>query len=157
MKTLRGRLPELLLSALVPVALVACGDDSNGGSTKPDSGKEVATLADAGVCDQSRLGDSVFVTDEDLVYVCDGRNWTPESGGESSEGDGGKSSSETGSKNGGSSEDAFSSDASSSDSGEEGTVCENAAYDTTTYFCDTRDGSLYTKVRIGDRSGWPKT
>ena len=109
MKTLRGRLPELLLAALVPVAFVACGDDSNGGTT-PEPQTEFATLADAGVCDQTRFGEMVFVIDENSRYICDGRNWTSESGGESSEG----GSSVEGSSDGGFSVDGSSSSSSSS-------------------------------------------
>ena len=77
MKTLRGRLPELLLSALVSVALVACADDvTNTDVTNNVTGaRTVADLASAGKCDSSALGEIVLNGSDGALYVCNGRKW----------------------------------------------------------------------------------
>ena len=170
---------KLVLSALASVLLVACGDDA-GGASEQESITEVATLEDALACLPSRQGDSILVTEENRVYVCNGKKWTSgNDDGKSSKGEGGKVSSEAGSAGGESSEEGVSgssegggnsdggseegagesyegdggssSGSSSSGSGEEGTVCGATPYDTTTHLCDVRDSSIYGKVRIGEQ------
>ena len=74
MKTLRGRLPELLLSALVPVALVACGDDVTN-NTNVTGARMVADLAAAGTCDAAATGEIVLNSEDLIIYVCDGAQW----------------------------------------------------------------------------------
>ena len=104
MKTFLARSSKLLLPALGAALLFAsCGDDKSSGQTivQPDQKPraEVATLADAGVCDWDRWAEIVLVTSEDREYVCDGEKWGPvyyepdwsSEGGESSQsGEGGE-------------------------------------------------------------------
>ncbi len=72
---------KLLLSALVPVALVACGDDvTNTDVTDATGVKTVADLSAAGKCDSSALGDLVLNGSDGGLYVCNGRKWTPTAG-----------------------------------------------------------------------------
>ena len=71
MKMLRGRLPRFLLSASVPVLLVACADDvTNTDVTNNVTGaRTVADLAAAGKCDDSSVGEIVLNEDDGVLYV----------------------------------------------------------------------------------------
>ena len=67
---------KLLLSALVPVALVACGDDvTNTDVTDATGVKTVAGLDAADKCDSSALGELLLNTEDGGLYVCNGRKW----------------------------------------------------------------------------------
>ena len=149
---------KLLLPALGAALLASCGDDSDGQTiVRPDQKQrlEVASLADAGLCDWNRYGQIALVTSEDREYVCDGEKWDfvyyepdwSSEGGESSDsGEGGGESSEGGFG-------VSSSSSSSADAPIE--LCGAVSYETATHFCDIRDSSVYEMVRIGSQT-WMK-
>ena len=68
--------PKIVLSALVPVLLVACGDDvTNTDVTNITGAKTVADLAAAGTCDTSATGEIVLNSEDGALYVCNGKKW----------------------------------------------------------------------------------
>ncbi|MBO7499962.1 MAG: hypothetical protein J6T45_01250 [Fibrobacterales bacterium] len=75
---------RLLLSAVVPLLLLACGDD--GGSSGPSKAdRTVSTFDKLPVCSESREGETAYVKDEDAVYVCESGAWTAGGSGGSSQ------------------------------------------------------------------------
>ena len=67
--------PRIVLSALVPVALVACGDDVTNTTNNVTGAKTVADLAAAGTCDAAATGEIVLNTEDGALYVCNGKKW----------------------------------------------------------------------------------
>ena len=81
MKLRKASLAKIVLSALVPVALVACGDDvTNTDVTNVTGAKTVADLDAAGKCDSSALGDLVLNGSDGGLYVCNGKKWISTAG-----------------------------------------------------------------------------
>ena len=81
MKLRKASLAKIVLSALVPIALVACGDDvTNTDVTNVTGAKTVADLAAAGKCDSSALGDLVLNAEDGGLYACNGKKWLSTAG-----------------------------------------------------------------------------
>ena len=59
------------------VSLIACGDDSKSSkSNAPEEPlREVQTIYDLGSCTKDRNGDTVFVIDKAVEYLCIGNDW----------------------------------------------------------------------------------
>ena len=69
------KLASPLLYAVVPLLLLACGDD--GGSSGPSKAdRTVSTFDKLPVCSASREGETAYVKDEGVVYVCESGVWT---------------------------------------------------------------------------------
>ena len=67
--------PKTVLSALVPVLLVACGDDVTNTTNNVTGAKTVADLAAAGTCDATATGEIVLNSEDGALYVCNGKKW----------------------------------------------------------------------------------
>lgn len=78
---------------MVVFGLSACGDDvtkinENDATAVLESGKKLSKQA----CDETNVGELLFVTDSSAVFVCDGEDWAPlkgkkgETGGKGSDG-----------------------------------------------------------------------
>ncbi|MBP5439512.1 MAG: hypothetical protein J6Y14_01190 [Fibrobacter sp.] len=62
-----------IIFAMGNIALVACGGDSK--SSSPESSRNVSTIYDLGACTKDRDGDTLFVKDKSIDYLCVGGNW----------------------------------------------------------------------------------
>lgn len=62
-----------IIFAMANIALVACGGDSK--SSSPESSRNVSTIYNLGACTKDRDGDTLFVKDKSIDYLCVGGNW----------------------------------------------------------------------------------
>ena len=62
-------------------ALFACdgsdGDETSISKSKNAESNQVESIYELGKCTEDRKGEVVFVTDEDLEYVCFSKKWIP--------------------------------------------------------------------------------
>lgn len=68
----------LLLTGSVLAILAACGDDSGSGADNSREKVEVvSSIYNLGDCTEDMEGDTVFVKDKKVDYVCQNQNWMP--------------------------------------------------------------------------------